>query len=351
VSLLRLTLSNGFVREIFRDRALRLFVLFLAAVAIYLPLSFYFPLWMLALGPLIWGVPHIVASVRFQHYTISDKISREPARRIRGTMFLLGSAWLVMTLFRMYTDVFDGIGDWDRHHPGMIETLAALALAVGLAIHFKASRLQGLATVLFLVPLAYALWRMPFAVSGALILAHNFIAFFHWIGASRDRRDRAFAWLATAIFALIHVLMFAKVFDPLINLAPAGDSLPWGEFSLDGLGRLVMPWSEDPSVWYRAVSLYAFGQAVHYFVWIKAIPDTHAPSSVPTSFNSAWTFLKRDIGLRPALFACAASLIPLIAWAMVNFDWAHRVYFACASFHGYMEIAGLGLLLSRRIVS
>ena len=348
---MRLTLSNGYVRAIFRDRGLRSFVLFLAAVALYLPLSFYFPLWLLALGPLIWGVPHIVASVRFQHYSIDGgRGSGASSDRIRGTMFILGAAWLAMTLFRMYTDVFDGIGEWDRHHPGLIETIAAGALAVGLALHFKVSRLQSLAAVFFLVPLAYALWRLPFAVSGALILLHNFIAFFHWIAASRAGRDRAFAVAATAIFTLIHVLMFAKVFDPLINLAPSGDMLPWGEFSLDALGGLVVPWSDDPSVWYRAVSLYAFGQAVHYFVWMKAIPDTHAPSDVPTSFGSAWTLLKRDIGSRPALIACAASVIPLAVWMMVNFDWAHRVYFACASFHGYMEVAGLGLLLSRRLV-
>ena len=343
IGLLRRTLATELARKVFRDRALRLLFLFSLAVIFYLPLSLYFPLWILAVGPLIWGLPHILSSFRFQHYTFAKfKKSRGNAQT---TLFFMSLVWGGLSLFRIYTDVFQQLSDWEVLHPGIVETAVSGFILVGLCYLYQNNFLKTVLAALLLVPFTLLLWRLPLMVSGVLILAHNFIAFVYWIAATRSRRDRFIAILATCIFALIHFLMFAKFFDPLINLFPGANFLNWSSFSIDDLGHSIFPWSQDPSLWYRSVCLYAFGQSLHYFVWLKAIPDVHAPSEVPTNFKTAWNFLKRDSSVSFAMIAGVLSLAPVFIWVFVNYDWAHRFYFALASSHGFIEIAGLGLLL------
>jgi hypothetical protein len=347
IGALRLMLSAKWMREAFRDRATRLSLLFGIAVLIYLPLSLYFPLWVLAIGPIIWGVPHIFASLRFQADMVHAKSSSVDGSSVRRAIFFSCLIWAGITLFRIYTDVFQNLSRWDRTHPGAVEAAVAVVMLIGLSFIFRRSLKQLALSSVLLVPITLALWKLPLVFSGILILGHNFVACVFWILAARERRDRAVAVGATVLFVLIHILVFLKVFDGLINLFPVASSLGWSGASIDGLGHMITPWSENLSVWYRAVSLYAFGQSLHYFIWLKAIPDLRAPTSNPTSVRTAWNFLKRDFGLKLALGACLLSLIPMAVWLIIGFETSHNLYFAVASCHGYFEFAGLALLLGK----
>lgn len=339
---LRLILGTDVMRRAFRNRALRLSLLFALSVLIYLPLSLFFPLWVLAIGPLVWGIPHIFASLRYQNEIAVRAIG--PRQDFRRALLFSCAVWAGITLFRLYTDAFQNLTVWDRTHPGIVEASVAILLLAGLSHIFRRSLTQLLISAVILVPLTLALWHMPLAVSGILILAHNFVACVFWILAARERRDRNVAVGATVVFAAIHVLVFMKAFDDIINLVPVASTLAWSGMSIDGLGHMIVPWSEDLSVWYRSVSLYAFGQSIHYFIWLKAIPDLQTQTQIPTSIRTSWNFLKRDFGLKLAVAACGLSLIPVAVWVFLSFEWAHNVYFAFASCHGYFEFAGLGLL-------
>ena len=48
-----------------RDRELRVSVLFSAVVVTALVGTLIAPLWLLILGPLVWGVPHVAADIRY----------------------------------------------------------------------------------------------------------------------------------------------------------------------------------------------------------------------------------------------------------------------------------------------
>ncbi|CAN5684340.1 hypothetical protein BH10BDE1_BH10BDE1_00500 [soil metagenome] len=346
---LRLVLSTHWLREAFRDRAIRLALLFSLCVFIYLPLSLYFPLWILAVGPVVWGIPHIFASLRFQTDLVIAETPQNKSKTVRAAIFYSCSVWAGIALFRIYTDVFQKLSVWDRTHPGVVEASFAIFLFSGLVYIFRRNCKQLLWGSIVLVPVTLALWKLPLVFAGILILAHNFIACIFWILAARQSRDRAVAVGATAIFFLIHVLVFMKAFDRAINLYPVASQLGWSGASVDGLGHMIVPWSDDLSVWYRAVCLYAFGQSLHYFIWLKAIPDLRAPTSNPTSFRTAWNFLKRDFGFKLGIGAIVLSLAPVAAWLMLNFEVSHNLYFAFASCHGYFEFAGLALLAGKAV--
>ncbi len=341
---LRLILGTDMMRRAFRNRAVRLSLLFALSVLIYLPLSLFFPLWVLAIGPLVWGIPHIFASLRYQNEIAVRSSQAGPRQDFRRALFFSCAVWAGITLFRLYTDVLQNLSVWDRTHPGIIEAGFAILLLAGLSHIFRRNLKQLLISAVILVPLTLALWHLPLAVSGILILAHNFVACIFWILAAKEDRDRKVAIGATFVFVAIHALVFMKAFDEIINLVPIASTLAWSGMSIDGLGHMIVPWSDDLSVWYRSVSLYAFGQSIHYFIWLKAIPDLQTQTQIPTSIRTSWNFLKRDFGLKLAIAACALSLIPLGVWVFLSFEWAHNVYFAFASCHGYFEFAGLGLL-------
>jgi hypothetical protein len=62
-SLLRVGLSTELGARLFWDRALRLGILSCLAVAAAFGLACFAPLWLLVLGPALYGVPHIGASL------------------------------------------------------------------------------------------------------------------------------------------------------------------------------------------------------------------------------------------------------------------------------------------------
>src|SRR5580692_5440818 len=99
ITVLRWTMPSKLLRSVFMNRALRLQVLFLAAAVIYLFASLFFPLWVLVIGPILWGIPHIFASIRYLPKSISMEKIKAPAL----THILFG-LWAVVTCLRVLTD-------------------------------------------------------------------------------------------------------------------------------------------------------------------------------------------------------------------------------------------------------
>lgn len=336
VQALRWGLSLRLLRVWFYDRPARLGFLYALTVLIYLPLSLYFPLWILAIGPFIWGVPHLFSSFRYQSLHSSTK-----AKPLFYFIFII---WLVSFLFRLGTDVFQWNLEFDISHPGVIEAILAAAMAIGLFFFRGFSSKKIFSTVIVVGTLLYFSWCAPVATAGVLILAHNFVAFFYWIRFSPTLRDRQLAIGATVIFATIHILVLCQVFDNMINWVAVESLLSWAQLDIDSLGQAIAPWSQDGNLFYRLVVLYAFGQSLHYFVWMKAIPDLFSNPQAPTSFRTSWSFLKKDLGFKVIVFALTLFAIPLVAWLLHSFPVASQIYFAAAAFHGYLELAGIGTL-------
>ena len=116
--------------------------------------------------------------------------------------------------------------------------------------------------------------------------------------------------------------------------------------SLRTTGWYLASWTSDPMIWYRLVVIYTFGLSIHYFVWLKAIPESGMANENPNPFRLSLEKLREDTGNRTLIFILLVALATFGVYA-VSTVWGARVYFASAAMHGWFEISFL-LLRSRR---
>jgi hypothetical protein len=278
------------------------------------------PLWMLALGPIVLGVPHLLADLRY--CVIRTGWHRRPA------------LWL-------------GVG------------LPAIALMLGAPLVIGFAALFGAAAasharsgtrriaVYSMLALAFAgfLALGPF---GALVLVHlhNFVAVLLW--ARWRRREHNHHTLVLLAFAFGSLVILLGGLDPLIDLplvrsAPVGVELRHHLQSLTGglEGPLAL----------RLVLLFAFAQSVHYGVWLRMVPEDDRDRPTPRSFRASWRALVTELGPVLPWLAITATLA-LASWALIDLAAARTGYLRFASFHGFLELALLTVMVSegRRFV-
>ena len=310
---LRFFLKVPLLKTWYLDRRLRLLGNFIAGGTVSLVLAAAFPLWVLAIGPVLFGLPHLIASFRYT----------SPRPSFVTTALILSAIVGVVRLLRL------PLGN-------EVELAAALVL---LLTSFAFIRLGSVALVL--VPLLFCSWRFPFQTVGLLILAHNFIAFLYWYRSARARQDQIVVAAALALFSLVTALIFAGAFD-FLYFRFSADGEAWG-MKVWEIGSLVLPGTISYPLLARATIAYAFGQSIHYFIWLRAIPEQQLPYPTPTSFRQSLFYLRRDLGPKLAR-VCLILVISLSSvWILSEFSWARFAYLCIAAFHGYAEIVGLGL--------
>ncbi len=300
---------GGLVRPLVTDRALRVAVAGSAAVAVSLSLTLAAPLWLLALGPLVLGVPHLLADVRYL-------VVRPGHHRRRALRWAVGLPLLVAAL-----------------GGGLLAGLTAAAGATLVAATSTRCRLLTLAGVAVLFVLALSLGRQADLAFAHL---HNVVALaLWWLWRPRT------GWLAAA-----PVLLFV--------LASAALALGLGQDALfaggpAGLGaehHLLSLAPDAPHPWgLRLVLLFAFAQSVHYAVWLRLVPDDDRPRATPRTFAASWRALAGDFGPWP-LALTAALAIGLAVWATLDLAAARDGYFRMALFHGHLELAALALVVT-----
>jgi hypothetical protein len=356
-SILRSTLRIDLFRSWFLNRPSRLLILFGLASASALVLSVFFPLWVLLLGPLIYGVPHIFSSIRYFHHSVIRTSPREVRDDQRFRMFkVLGGVLVAVFAYRLLITV----DYFQLNLPSMSEwagstyiELGALGFTVAMAawIYGIAWRqiVQGL---LFAIPLVLGFVFYPAWTIGALVLIHNFVAFVYWMIAS-EKDERKVATFAFAVTLAVTALIFAGAFD---SWGKPSLILDLASLSIVDTGKLIAPWSSNETLLLHACIAFAFGQSLHYFVWLKAIPDQHHYQKIPTTFRHSLTLLRGDFGYTMASALIALSVGSVVFWSFMSFQKARLIYFCLASYHGYLELAGLVLIggslgMRRRVTS
>ncbi|MFT3774658.1 MAG: hypothetical protein QM820_55615 [Minicystis sp.] len=269
------------------------------------------PLWFIAIAPIVWGIPHILADVRYL-------VARPGYHRRPGVAIAMGAAILAA-----------GLGYGLR---------AGLAGAAGAILFSRASwrrRAAGIAVVGVLF--AMAVWA---GARGDLFFAHahNAVGFGIW-WAWRRRASRLH-WLPLAVFAGGAALILAGALDPIV--LRAGLHAPWTGLSERALGFQLSPIRHGP--WpTRFLVLYAFAQSAHYVVWVRLVPEDDRPSGTPRSFTQSLRALHADVG-GLVLWVTLLSMIALAVWAAVSLGAARNGYIQMAFFHGYLELAAAAIL-------
>ena len=293
-----------------RRRDLRVAVFGTTVIAAALAGSIFLPLWLLALGPVILGTPHVLSDVRY--------LVMRPGyhRRIR--------LWLPVGL----PLVVAGCG----FHP-MEFGFAAVAAAAVLCAGGVKKKLIVLAATAVLATACVAVGDVSRIIFAHV---HNLVALVLWW--SWRPRNHWGAWLVPLFFVLAAAALSLGWLTPL---TAAWSWIPGG-IGLDSHAETLAPglsieWAG------RLVVLFAFAQAVHYGIWLRLIPEDDRPRETPRTFNASFRALENDVG-RAVLWSSAIVATGIAVWAVLDLAAARIGYLRMALFHGYLELTACALL-------
>lgn len=303
-------------RPLVRDRRLRVAVAGLSLMSFSFALVLVAPLWVLALGPVLLGVPHLAADWRY--LVARPGLHRRPA------------LWLFCGVPVAAAALGGGL------LYGLLASLGALLVA-------RASLWRRMLGALCLAPFLYwAWWEGPFA-NLAFAHLHNFIAVGLWLWW-RPRGGRLYVWpLAFFLFAQVSLLLGA--WDSTINFF-GGLQTPRAGIDPGWMSAAYAP-SASPEMAARLLLAFAFAQAVHYSVWLRLIPEYDRPQETPRSFRASFRALVADLG-GPVLFAVVLVSLAIIAWGWIDLAQARDGYLSLALFHGHLELAVLALFWAEK---
>lgn len=288
------------------DRETRVGVMGVSVVLFALLGAVTLPLWVLALGPVLLGVPHLVADIRY--LWIRPGLHLRPA----AWLFIGGPMLAGLVTGRLVAGLFAAAGAVMIARTSLRRRLLALTVVAALA---------------YVAEIAGALADVIFAH------AHNLIAVGLW-WAWRPRRGRAHT-IPLVLFALASVALVAGLADALpVQGASLGPSLRYHASVL--APGLDATWST------RLVLFFCFAQSVHYGVWLRLVPEEDRERETPRTFRASARKLIEEMGLWPfavALFAC----VGIVVWAVFDLGMARHGYLRFAVFHGQLELAAVAL--------
>lgn len=308
-----LRLLGGWARPLMTRRELRVSVLFSAMIVTATAATLVAPLWLLILGPLVWGVPHLVADLRY--------LVVRPGYHRRPAIWLLAGGPLLWT-------ATGGDLIW-----GFVGAAAAALVA-------RAALVRRLAVVALLAACALAFTWLGRTGDVVFAHAHNFIAVGLW-WAWRPRQGRLH-WVPLALLVAASVFLLS---DAALWLATASGGLGW--FG-GGMGPDYQVWRLSPDIHpdlgLRLVLLFCFAQSIHYAVWLQLLPDDDRARATPPTFRASYDDLCRDM-TRPGVWIACGLAVVLAAWAVFDLMHACHGYFRMARFHGHLEVVAAALLV------
>lgn len=322
----------GIGRQLIANRDARLATLASFHMVLALTLSATLPAWMLLVGPIILGVPHVVADVRYLLIRPLTPISRAARLGIVLPLALL----IVLRLVNV-------VGGPESLRLEVGCGVAALLFGVVLARGRRAvqATLVTVATLLGGAALLEPRWATL-----AMAHLHNFVAVGLFVTWSKRQGFSRHALLVGATFMVCVMLLASGLLEPLSHL---GASLnPASGIDLDLLAEALAP-GLPQTLAMRVLLIYAFAQAVHYTIWLRLIPGSEPfeAQRAPTTFRRNARRLRADFGRLGVLAVIGISLFVPIA-GCVNALATRDVYFSIVVFHGWLELAVLAHLLAGR---
>mgnify|MGYP000860188982 FL=1 len=307
-----LRVLGGFGIQLVRRPELRVALRGSVAVLLALVGSLTLPLWILAVGPLVLGVPHLLADVRYL-------VARKGHQRSRRLVIGVGLPLLVC-----------GLGG--GMPAGLCAMLGALLLGEGDTVR----KLIGVLLVSTIA--ATGLIGHSFYVHELLLAhLHNPIGVVLWL-LWRPRQERLHL-IPLLLYVACGVLIgLGALLPPAFALTLAPQS---ADSALDFMRDTLAPGFSQ--TWgTRLLLLYCYAQMVHYSVWLQLVPEEDRHRPTPRSFRDSLRALRADLSLWllvPALLI----MLGLLIWGFADV-WASRIaYFRLALFHGYLELCALCL--------
>jgi hypothetical protein len=300
------------VQRVAAQRRTRLAVGAAAALGLAVAVGLALPGAWFVWAPLVLGIPHVVADVRYLLLPPYRRI----ALRARDAVLLVGLVALAVV-----------------SSPGLgaVVVLAAVVLTPGRG----RGRIAALGAC---APLAWAALTWPSATTYVLMHAHNVVALVVFVWVTPPGRAR---WALPAAALGLATAVLAGVFDRL---------LPWA--ALDDIAGYVLPpsaldgWSPDACA--RIALTFVLLQGVHYAIWLRLIPATLRTRVGMRGFGASLRALERELSVPVVMMIAAAAVaLPVLAclgvWSSMTL---RNVYVQLAGGHAYFEIAVLARWLA-----
>lgn len=300
-------------KPLVRSRELRVAVAGSTMVLLALAGAVFLPMWMLAIGPIVWGTPHVLSDVRY--------LWVRPERHRRWALWLLvGGPLLALTI---------------TAHPAW-----GFGAAVGALVGARGALWKKLLLLPGALALVWAALANQYLTAVFFAHAHNFIGvalFWAW-----RRRHGPLHFVPLALFGLACALLMSGWLDETVRaMGPLG-------VDLGGLDIYYHLGSLSPGVpgmlGVRLVLLFTFAQSMHYAVWVRLVPEEDRQRETPRTFAATFRALRVDFG--PWLLGAAIVVTLGVAiWAAADVFAARNGYLRAVLFHGHLEVAAACLLL------
>lgn len=277
------------------------------------------PLLLLLVSPLVLGVPHLMADVRY--------LVAQPGLARRGVGWAAVGGLLLacaVTVDLRWGLLGAALAPWIV--PGPIGRRVGVGAGLG--------------------ALAATAWWAAAPTTVALAHIHNLVAVVLWlvVAFSLERVGAGGGvarWGVAGLGALGAVALLGGACDGWLAAGFGWASL--GGLGLDDHAASLAPGSHGP--WpARWVATFAFAQAVHYGIWLRVLPEDARDRPSPRTFRASWRALHQDLG-GPLLVGSLAVFCGVAAWATIDLVAARAGYLRLALFHGPMELAILGAWL------
>lgn len=300
------------------SRELRVAVLGVLLIGLSFALAVGSPLWLLALGPILLGVPHLVADIRYCFV--------RPGYHRRLALWVAAGVPMIA---------------------GAILNEPAISLA---AVAGAAAAARGASSWRWLIVGAAAVGAAGSLLAPAtavlvLVHGHNFVAVALW-WAWRPRRSKVHL-LPLSLFVLLSVGIVVGLFDGLVGglIASAPTQLDL-QYHLAHLAPGLAP-----ELGARVVLSFAFAQSVHYVMWLRLVPEEDRDRVSPRTFRASYRALQQEMG-RGLLALAVLFALGLGVWAVIDLANARASYLRFAGFHVTLELlaATLFLLEGRRVL-
>ena len=335
------------VRRAYTDRAWRLAILHVLFACGALLFALSFPFWQLLLGPALFGYAHLISTVRnvpaaVQHLPRANGLGR----KVMGLTLAAGATHV---LYRFALDAGwianSALQQSEWQGVGVIDGLFVAAVCLGFSMLLGLSVMASAWRFLLLTPLVLALGLAPMHTAGALILLHNLVGYVYWIAIAQSVKDRKSGAISLLSVLVVSGLILSGTLDAMLPTHSGEWLRSVTGLSLQSIGQSILPANTDPIVWARLVCAFAFGQSCHYFVWLKAIPETRQRKRAPHTLSNCLRAMEREFTPDSAHVVVYAIGISILLWVFVAVPDMRRFYFLVAAFHGLVELAGLPHLL------
>jgi hypothetical protein len=311
------------LRSVLVEKRRRIPALLVVHAAVAFGLAVFAPTMLLVVGPLLLGVPHLLADLRY--------LVLRPRFAKLTRAWLFGGALLMLGL---------RIGDLAGFPELLRYELLLAALWVAGSAALGAPRLRDLRLlVVALAILAFSAlaWVAPASVRLVMAHAHNPVALLIWALLFCQRRGRAL--VVASVVTAVALLLVAS---PLAWLGfKHGLQQSFGLHAFAAADQLA-PFAPRASLALGVVASFAFLQSLHYAVWLHAIPQEATRGEGTLSFRMSYRALHGELGAwgltLAALLVVALPLAGLLAPLRTQ-----SVYLSLATFHAYLELAALSL--------